>query len=134
MSVTGKNVTEGTDFNAKLSGKQLSVRTQYNGNTAGINITNMKPGKESYLCKPQHKRSMIVRPENVKMIGEVTYADINGVGFVYDKKEGKLIPEDPDLTQFTIANNANISFDGRVEENGRTKKNHADIPLTFKKR
>jgi hypothetical protein len=33
-----------------------------------------------------------------------------------------------------ISNNANISFDGNVDEGQRTKKFHAEIPLTFKKR
>lgn len=134
MSVTGRNITEGTDFNAKRSGKQLSVRTQYNGNTSGISISNIKPGKESFLYKAQQKRNMTVCPENVKMIGEITYADINGVGFIYDKTQGKLVPEDPDQRPFTISNNANISFDAKIEDNGRTKKSHAEIPLTFKKR
>lgn len=132
MSINGKNVAVGTDFNAKLSGKQLSVKTQYNGNSAGINIRNVKPGKESYLYKPKHKRSMIVSPEDVVTYGDITYADINGVGFKFDTKEGKLIPEDPDQTPFIISNNANVSFDGKAEENGRTKRSHAEIPLTFK--
>ena len=134
MSLVGKDVTEGTVFNAKLTKKQLAIRTQYNGENAGIVISGLKPGKESFLYKPQHKRNMIVSPENVRMLGEITYADINGTGFIYDKKEGKLIPEDPEQKPFMISNNANISFDGNVDEGQRTKKFHAEIPLTFKKR
>lgn len=134
MSVTGRNVTDGANFVAKLSGKQLTAKTEYNGNNAGINISNVKPGKESYLYKAQNKRSMIVEPQNVRAYGDVTYADINGVGFKYDRNEGKLVPEDPDQKPFIISNGSSISFDGTMEENGRSKRFHTDIPLNFKKK
>ncbi len=134
MRVTGKDVAEGTDFNAKVSGKQLSARVVYGGNSAGITISNLRPGKESYRYKPSHKRSMIADPNNVKMFGDVTRADINGATFVLDRKEGVLVPEDPDMKPFIISNNANVSFEGTMEENGRSKKFNAEIPLTFKKK
>lgn len=133
MSVLGRDVNESADFNARLSGKQLSARTEYNGNNNVINISNVKPGKESYLYKPQHKRSMIIDPQNVRALGDVTYADVGGIGFKFDKNEGRLVPEDLEQTPFMLSNNSSISIDGTVEENGRTKKFHAEIPLTFKK-
>ena len=134
MSITGKNVSTGTDFNAKLSRKQLSVKSQHNGDTAGISISNLKPDKESYLYKKQQKRSILADPKSVKSLGDVSRADINGVTFVYDKNEGKLVPEDPDQRPFKINNDANVSFDGNIEINGKTKKYHTEIPISFKKR
>lgn len=133
-SVTGKDVTSGSEFNAKRSGKTLSIDSQYNGEKIGIRIINIKPGKDSYLYKPQNKRSILVSPENVKTsFGEVTYAEINGVSYLFDKKEGKLLPEDPDQQQFIIKSDAPVTFDGKVNINGKSKNFHVEEPITFKK-
>ncbi len=132
MRMMGKDINEGTEFSAKLSGKQLSAKAQYGGNSAGITIGNLQPGKESYRYKPSHKRSMITDPKNVKMFGDITRADINGATFKVDK-EGNFVPEDPDMKTFTITNNSTIAFDGLMEDNGRSKRYSAEIPLTFKK-
>lgn len=133
MSLTGKNVTSGTDFNARRSGKQLRFKSQYNGDAAGITISNIKPGKESYLYKRQPKRSILVDPKYVKRFGDVLYADINGVSFQVDKKEGTWGPEDPNQPPFMIANGASITYRGNADIDGKTKKFQAEIPITFRK-
>jgi len=131
MSLGGRPVTEGADFVARRSGKQLKVQSQYVGNNVGITINNIEPGKESYLYKKQKKRTILVKPENVAMVGDVRSADINGVMYRVNK-EGKLVPEEEDQKAFMINNGAQFSIDGTMEDGGRTKKFHVDIPVEFK--
>ncbi len=133
-SLGGKDVTDGCEFTAKRVGKQISIKTGYSGDYIGINVNNIKPGKESYLYLPQHKRSILVTPDQVKTsFGEVTYIDINGVTYIYDKKEEKLVPEDPQQPAFLIKNDFAITYEGNMLINGKTKKFHSEIPITFKK-
>ena len=101
------------------------------GNNVGITINNIEPGKESYLYKKQKKRTILVKPENVAMVGDVRSADINGVMYRVNK-EGKLVPEEEDQKAFMINNGAQFSIDGTMEDGGRTKKFHVDIPVAFK--
>lgn len=132
LSVNGREV-EGANLSAKRNGKKLVFRATYSGNSFIINVPNIEPGKESYLSKRQIKRSILINPKNVSKVGSINYVDIAGVGFKTDNK-GKLLPEDENQKPFTLRNNSTITFDGNVEENGRTKKFHAEIPLTYKKR
>lgn len=132
MGVTGRNVASGTDFRAKRSGKKVEVKAEYNGNVAGVALNNVTPAKNSYLITPQHKRKILVKPENVSIIGDVLHADINGVTYSVDKT-GRLVPDDEDAKPFTVTHGASISFDGKLEDGGKTKKFHTDVPLTFKK-
>ena len=132
LSVNGREV-ERANLSAKRNGKKLVFKSTYSGSNFIINIPNVEPGKESYLSKPQTKKSILINPKNVSKVGGITYVDIGGVGFKTDKN-GKLMPEDENQKPFTLRNNTTVAFDGNVEENGRTKKFHAEIPLTFKKR
>jgi hypothetical protein len=107
--------------------------SKYAGTKTGLSM-DVKPGKDSYLYKPQHKRSILVSPDQVRMsFGEITYLDINGVSYIYDKKEEKLVPEDPEQIAFVVKNDSVITYDGIVMINGKTKKFHSEIPITFKK-
>ena len=132
MSVNGREV-EGANLSARRNGKKLVFKGAYAGNNFIVNVPNIEPGKESYLSKKQTKRSILVNPKTVSKVGNITYVDINGVGFKTDAN-GKLAPEDENQKPFTIRNRSTVAFDGNLEENGRTKKFHAEIPLTFKKR
>ena len=132
LSVNGREV-EGANLNARRNGKKLVFKATYSGNNFIINVPNIEPGKESYLSKRQAKRSILINQKNVSKVGSINYVDIAGVGFKTDNN-GKLLPEDENQKPFTLRNNATVAFDGNVEENGRTKKFHAEIPLTFKKR
>ena len=131
MSMGGRPVTEGAEFTARRSGKQLKAQAQYVGNNVGLIINNMEPGRESYLYKKQKKRTIMVKPENVSMIGDIRSADINGVMYRINK-EGKLVPEEEDQKAFLINNGAQLSIDGTMEDGGRTKKFHVDMPIEFK--
>lgn len=132
LSVNGKEI-ERANLTARRNGKKLVFKATYSGSNFIINVPNIEPGKESYLSKRSIKRSILINPKNVSKVGSINYVDIGGVAFKADKN-GKLAPEDENQKPFVIRNNTSVAFDGNVEENGRTKKFHAEIPLTFKKR
>ncbi len=131
MSIGGRAVADGTEFNAKRSGKKVEATVEYAGNIAGVVVNNVEPGKNSYIVTPQQKRAFLAKPENVRVIGDVTRVDIDNTTFTV--KDGIITPDDEEAEPFTITNDANISFSGNVEDNGKTKKFSADIPVTFKK-
>lgn len=131
MSVNGMNVTEGAELKATLSGKKLAVKVEYAGNISGINISSVAPGKESYLSKKQTKRSILVTPANVTAVGEITSADIGGVSYILDQN-GRLVPDDEQQKPFNINHLGHITLDGKLEDGGKTKRFHADIPISFK--
>ena len=63
-------------------------------------------------------------------MGEITYVDMGGVSF--NGKDGVLTAENDPQPDFRLNNNAVISLDGKLEDAGRIKNFHADVPLTFK--
>lgn len=131
MSVGGKDVTENAEFEARLVGRTLKVKVGYGGNYAGINARDVAPGKESYLYKTHAKRSALINAGNVSSnMGEVTYVDIGGVSF--NGKDGILTAENDPQPPFRLSNNAVVSLDGKLDDAGRIKNFHADVPLTFK--
>ena len=132
LSVNGREIVK-PNLTAKRNGKKLVFKAVYNGNTFIINVPNIAPGQDSYLSKPQAKRSILIQPNNVSKVGSITSVEIGGASFKTDKN-GRLAPEDENPRPVTIRNNANVVFDGNLEEDGKTKKFHAEIPLTFKKR
>lgn len=132
LSVNGREV-EQANLSARRTGKKIVLKSTYSGNNYIINVSNIEPGKESYLSKRQVKRSILVNPKNVSKVGNIKSVDIAGVGFKTDKN-GKLMPEEENQKPFLVRNNSTVTFDGNLEENGKTKKFHAEIPLTFKKR
>ena len=132
MSVEGMNVTSATTFRAKLSGKTLEIRVDYAGNRVGV-MMDVEPGKESYLYKKQHRRTISVKPTTVRKSGEVSRVDIGGISYKLDANE-KLVPDDENQKKFLLSNGAEITIKGKVDDGGRTKSCFAKVPLNYKKR
>lgn len=132
MSVEGMNVTDATTFKAKLSGKTLEIKVDYAGNRVGV-MMDVEPGKESYLYKKQHRRTISVKPTTVRKSGEVSRVDIGGISYKLDANE-KLVPDDENQKKFLLSNGAEITIKGKVDDGGRTKSCFAKVPLNYKKR
>ena len=133
MSVGGRDKASGTTFRTKFGGKKLSALAEYNGETVGIALSNLKPGPNGILSKPSRKRNILVaNPTQIGTFGDITQADVNGVLYVLDKKTGKLMPEDESQRPYILANGAEASFEGKIMEGGKEKKFHASVPLSFK--
>lgn len=134
LTVGAKDETENANFYAKQSGKQLTAYVEYNAEEIGrVSLNNLLPGKESYLSKPSHKRSILVKfPENINMAGNVTAVDVAGVGYVVNKDE-KLVPEDEQQNAYTISNGGVVTINGKTLVGGKEKRFNAEIPLNFRK-
>ena len=135
MSVGGKDVTEDATFDAKLSGKQIIVSAEYNGDDVGrVILRQLTPGKESFLSKPSHRRSILVKfPDAIGYDGDLKSVDVGGT--VYNvNKDGEIIPEDEDQGAYTLTDGASVTMSGKIMVNGNNKNFNAEIPLNFKKR
>ena len=126
-------IAAGATYYAKLSGKQVAVRVEYGGDPIGeIRINKLSPGKESYLYKPSHKRSFLVKfPENIGYAGELTSVEVAGVEYVVHA--GVLVPVNDPQLPYTISNGATITINGKVTIGITTKNFSAEIPLNFRK-
>ncbi len=134
LSVGGRDVTEDANFTAKLSGKQVIVWAEYNADDVGrVILRQLTPGKESFLSKPSHRRSILVKfPDAIGYDGELTAVDVAGV--TYRVKDGEIQPEDEGQSAYTITDGASVTMIGKIMINGKYKNFNAEIPLNFKKR
>lgn len=134
LNVGGRDETSNATFSAKLSGKQLVTYVEYNGDQIGrVTYRELAPGKDSYLCKPSHKRSILAkRPTDINASGDVTSVEIGSIGYSLDK-HGTLVPDDENQTAYTISNGCVITVRGKIPVGGKDKNYTAEIPLSFKK-
>lgn len=135
LSVGGRDVTDDANFYARLTGKQIVAYVEYNGDELGRVVANkLASGKESYLCKPSHKRSIMVRyPESLSVSGEMTGMDFAGVEYAVNG-DGVVMPADEQQAAYTITNGSSLTMSGKTLVAGKTKNFNAEIPLNFKKR
>jgi len=134
LSVGGKNVASDATFSARRAGKQLITFLEYNGEEIGrISVRKVAPGKGAFLCKPSHKRSILVKfPEEVSASGGVTTADLDGIEYYVDRSDN-FIPREEQQAPFTFRNGSSVTMSGKVDVGGKTKNFTAEIPLSFKK-
>ncbi len=132
ITFAGKNVSSDATFDARISGGMLTVWAKYADTKVGVKAK-VKPGRESYLSKPNKKRSADVVPSTVKAVGSETIRDaVFDYSVIYElnKDNGKLErnPEDP--KPFTIKNGSTIDFSGTM----LNKPFSATISLNFNKK
>ncbi len=134
MMVGTKDETSATNFTTKLSGKQLSFKTDWAGNVSGISISDIKPEKSAFLCKPSHKRRILIEPQKIRPFGDMTEVNIDGAVFKVDPNEGTLIIPTTAQNPIKIYNGMNIRYKSNIVDGfGKLKSCNATIPITFKK-
>ncbi|MBE6810482.1 MAG: hypothetical protein E7521_05455 [Ruminococcaceae bacterium] len=141
MNFYGEDVTQDTKFNINASrGTRtgtMTVSSEYGGTKASVTMV-IKPGKESYLYKPQKKRSIEVVKDSVRKIGLATVqnADIGTTGYVFDEDKDNLIPAMESNNNFVLRQGNEISFSGLMpdELTGRDRDFSTSIKLNFVKR
>ena len=131
LTVGGKTIEPPSLF-AKRNGKTLEFRMNYDSSNYIVRISNVKPGDKSFISTPQSKRSFKINPAGVTKIGEINHISIGGKDFELDKKTGQLVIDG--LVPFNLRNNNSVSFSGKIEDGGKTRPFHAEIPLIFKKK
>lgn len=136
MNFNGDDVTPDTIFTIKRNGGQMLMRSQYAGTNVDL-IMNIKPGKNSYLYKPQKKRSIEVITDTVRKTGMSTIhnADIRGISYIYDEDKDNIVRDPESKKNFDLRNGNEVSFSGVMPDAvGRDKEFTASMKLKFAKK
>lgn len=134
MTYDGEIVTQAANFTATLRKNQLKSQCKYGGKTFGVSM-DVAPGKESYLCKPQKRRTAEVRVPSVKKFGpaKIQEAMIGSAKYVADETTGKLVPALPNQKPFTVSNGTMIKYSGIISDGGVDKDFEVTSKLNFNK-
>ena len=133
MNFDGEDVTNATNFLAEIKKKGAKVQAKYGGKVYGVSM-DVSPGRESYLYKPQKRRSALVKPLSVKKFGPAKVLDvmIGSTKYVADEDTGKLVPAIPNQKPFPLTNGAMVKISGTVNDAGTDKDFEVVTKYTFK--
>jgi hypothetical protein len=134
MNFDGDDVTQSTNFLAEIKKKTAKIQGQYGGKKFGVSM-DVKPGKESYLCKSHKRRSAEVKVTSVKKFGpaKIQEAMIGSAKYVADETTGKLVPALPNQKPFTVSNGTMIKYSGIISDGGVDKDFEVTSKLNFNK-
>ena len=117
----GDNETDGAHFHGELKGKKMEVYCRYDGEKMGIAM-DVKPGKESYLSKPQTKRYAVLTDGVRKSGGEtITEATIGTVRYVLNEDTGKLERTPANKSPVNLKHGMQVRYSGKMLTAGTTK-------------
>ena len=135
MNFDGDDVTQATNFLAEIKKKSAKAQGQYAGKKFGISM-DVAPGKESYLYKPQKRRSAEVKVASVRKFGsaKIQEAMIGSAKYVVDENTGKLIPALPNQKPFVLTNGMRVKYSGTIQDAGIDKDFEVTSQLNFKKK
>ena len=135
MNFDGDDVTKSTNFLAEIKKKGVKVQGQYGGKKFGVSM-DVTPGKESYLYKPQKRRSAEVKVASVRKFGsaKIQEAMIGSAKYVVDENTGKLVPALPNQKPFVLTNGMMVKFSGTIQDAGIDKDFEVVSKLNFKKK
>ena len=135
MNFDGDDVTKSTNFLAEIKKKGAKVQGQYGGKKFGVSM-DVAPGKESYLYKPQKRRSAEVKVASVRKFGsaKIQEAMIGSAKYVADENTGKLVPALPNQKPFTLTNGMMVKYSGTIQDAGIDKDFEVTSKLNFKKK
>lgn len=135
MNFDGDDVTQSTNFLAEIKKKSVKIQGQYGGKKFGVAM-DVKPGKESYLYKPNKRKSAEVKVASVKKYGsaKIQEAMIGSAKYISDETSGKLVPALPNQKPFMLTNGMMIKFSGTIQDGGIEKDFEVASKLNFKKK
>ena len=134
MNFDGDDVSQATNFLAEINKGTAQIQAKYAGRKFGVSM-DVKPGKESYLYKPQKRRSAEVSPVTVRKFGQakILEATIGSVRFVADEATGKLAPALPNQKPFNLTNGMLVKYSGTINDAGIDKDFEVTSKLKFTK-
>jgi len=135
MIFDGEDESKSTTFDCKIKKGQMTMQSKYAGVKSGLAM-DVKPGKESYLRKPQARRSAEVKSASVRKYGNATIqeASIGSIKYVLNEDTGKLerVPKSEKL--FNLKHGMNVSYSGTMLNAGVPKPFTVNTKLNFKKK
>ena len=134
MNFDGDDVTQSTNFLAETKKNSIRVQGKYGGKKFGLSM-DAKPGPESYLYKPQKRRSALVNAASVRKFGQakITEVMIGSTKFDVDDN-GKLKPALANQKPFLITNDTRVKYSGTIQDAGIDKDFEVVSKLNFKKK
>lgn len=134
MNFDGDDVTQSTNFLAETKKSSIRVQGKYGGKKFGVSM-DAKPGPESYLYKPQKRRSALVNAASVRKFGQakITEVMIGSTKFDVDDN-GKLKPALANQKPFLITNDTRVKYSGTIQDAGIDKDFEVVSKLNFKKK
>ena len=131
----GENESTSTAFQSKIEKGRMEVFSKYAGTKVGLTM-DVKPGKESYLKKPQIRRSADANSASVRKFGSATIqeASIGSAKFVLNEETGKLERMPKSEKPIQLKHGMPIRFSGIMLNAGTSKPFTVTTKLNFKKK
>ncbi len=135
MIFDGEDDTKSTTFLAKVEKGQMTVHSKYAGTKIGL-VMDVRPGKESYLRKPQARRSAEVKSSSVRKLGNATVleASIGSIKYLLNEDTGKLERMPKNDKPFVLRHGTTISYSGTMLNAGVPRPFTVNTKLNFKKK
>ena len=135
INFDGEDVIKASSIDAHIRKGDMRLQIRYAGATAGVSM-DVKPGKESYLRKPQVKRSAEVRSNSVKKVGTAIVQDvtIGSVRYALNEETNRLERVPKSDKPFELKNGMRITLSGTMISAGIPKSFTATTKLDFKKK
>lgn len=134
MNFDGDDVTQSTNFFAETKKNSIRVQSKYGGKKFGISM-DAKPGSESYLYKPQKRRSALVNASSVRKFGQASITEVMIGSTKFDVDDnGKLKPALANQKPFLITNDTRVKYSGTIKDAGIDKDFEVVSKLNFKKK
>lgn len=134
MNFDGDDVTQSTNFFVETKKNSIRVQSKYGGKKFGISM-DAKPGSESYLYKPQKRRSALVNASSVRKFGQASITEVMIGSTKFDVDDnGKLKPALANQKPFLITNDTRVKYSGTIKDAGIDKDFEVVSKLNFKKK
>ena len=134
MNFDGDDVTQSTNFFAETKKNSIRVQSKYGGKKFGLSM-DAKPGSESYLYKPQKRRSALVNASSVRKFGQASITEVMIGSTKFDVDDnGKLKPALANQKPFLITNDTRVKYSGTIQDAGIDKDFEVVSKLNFKKK
>jgi len=135
MYFDGEDVTKNTTFTTKTEKGQIVLQSKYAGTKTGL-VMDIKPGRESYLRKPQVRRSAEVKSASLRKFGPATImeASVGSIKYVLNEENGKLERMPKNDKPFVLKHGTTVSYTGTMLTAGVQKAFTVTEKLNFKKK
>ncbi len=135
MIFDGEDESKSTTFLSKIDKGQMTLHSKYAGIKTGL-VMDVKSGKESYLRKPQVRRSAEVKSSSVHKYGSATIqeASIGSIKYLLNEDTGKLERMPKNEKPFVLKHGTTVSYSGTMLNAGVPKPFTVTTKLNFRKK
>lgn len=135
MTFDGEDETKSTTFDCKIQKGKMDVSSKFAGVKTGLTME-VKPGKESFLSKPQARRSAEVKSSSLRKVGGGTIQEvtIGSIKYTLNEETNKLERAPKTDKPFEVKHGMRVSYSGTMMNAGVPKPFTVTTKLNFKKK